>query len=278
MLRRLSLDLTGLPPTPQEIDAFVNDDAAGAYERQVDRLAASPHYGERMAVAWLDVARFADTNGYLQDIKRTGWPWRDWVIQSFNADMPFDRFVTEQIAGDLLPSPTPSQKLATSFCRNHPITTEGGTLAAEYMNEYAADRVQTFGTAFLGLTFNCCRCHDHKFDPLPQDDFYSLQAFFNSITEKHLLNTKDPAQTPSIEIESPLAPAAGKAAVMVMQEAPKPTPTFVLARGQYDQPDTNRPVSRRPPLALGLFPQTRREIGLAWPSGSSAPRTRCWPA
>ena len=247
LLRRLSFDLTGLPPTPEEIDNFVNDSAHDAWEKQIDRLLLSPAYGERMAVMWLDVARYGDTNGYLHDILRTGWPWRDWVIQAFQQDMPFDQFVIEQLAGDLLDQPTPQQILATSFSRNHLITTEGGTLAAEFLNEYAADRVQTFGTAFLGLSLNCCRCHDHKFDPLTQEDFYSLQAYFNSITEKHAENNSAAAYEPFIEIASPLEPEGEPVKVMVMQEAPEATKTFVLTRGQYDLPDPNRPVDRRIP-------------------------------
>jgi len=265
LLRRLTFDLTGLPPTPEELDGFLADTAPGAYERQVDRLLASPRHGERMAVRWLDVARYGDTNGYLHDHQRTSWPWRDWVIKAFNDDMPFDRFVIEQIAGDLLPGAGPEQVLATSFCRNHLLSTEGGTIAEEYLNEYAADRVQTAGTAFMGLTFNCCRCHDHKFDPLKQEDFYGMQAYFNSIGEKHLERGRGPAYTPFIEVASPLAPQAGKVKVMVMQEAASPTPTFVLSRGQYDQPDKSRPVLRRPPQVLGVplkdAPENR--LGLA---------------
>ncbi len=250
LLRRVTFDLTGLPPTLEEIDAFLDDTAPNAYEKQVDRLLGSSAYGERMATMWLDVARYGDTSGYLHDVLRTGWPWRDWVIQAFQQDMPFDQFVVEQIAGDELENSSPSQTLATAFCRNHLITTEGGTLAAEFLNEYAADRVQTFATAFLGLSFNCCRCHDHKFDPLTQEDFYSLQAYFNSIGEKHAENDPSPAYAPLIEIASPLLPAGDKVKVMVMQEAPTPTKTFVLTRGQYDQPDTKRPVDRRPPRVL----------------------------
>lgn len=265
LLRRLSLDLIGIPPTPEELDAFFKDESPQAYEKQVERLLAMPQFGERMAVMWLDVSRYGDTNGYLHDIQRTGWPWRDWVIRSFNEDKSFDQFVLEQVAGDLLPEAKPEQTLATAFCRNHLITTEGGTIAAEYLNEYAADRVQAFGTAFLGLSFNCCRCHDHKFDPLTQEDFYSLQAFFNSITEKHSENDSSAAYPPVLEIASPLLPEGDKAKVMVMQEAPQPTPTFVLTRGEYDKADKNRPVSRRTPTVLGPIaeaaPQNR--LGLA---------------
>lgn len=254
LLRRLSLDLTGLPPSIRELDAFLADQAPGAYERQVDRLLASDHYGERMAAMWLDLARYGDTNGYLHDLMRTGWPWRDWVIRAFNKDMPFDRFVVEQLAGDLMPNAPPEQILATAFLRNHPITAEGGTIAAEYMNEYAADRVQTVATALMGLSFNCCRCHDHKFDPLSQEDFYSLQAYFNSTTEKHLENNQSPAYEPFIELASPLLLGGPKAKVMVMKEATTPKPTFVLTRGQYDQPNAMRAVSRRPPKVLAPKP------------------------
>lgn len=265
LLRRVSFDLTGLPPTPEELDKFLADKSPDAYEKQVERLLASPRFGERLAVHWLDLARYGDTNGYLHDIRRTGWPWRDWVIKALNDDMPFDQFVTEQIAGDLLPNATEQQVLATSFCRNHLITSEGGSLAAEYLNEYAADRVQTAATTFLGLSFNCCRCHDHKFDPLLQEDFYALQAYFNSITERHHENDKAEAYPPLIEIASPLAPAGAKAKVMVMKEAAKPTATFVLTRGQYDLPNKNQPVTRHPPKVLGAplpnAPENR--LGLA---------------
>ncbi|MGQ0633991.1 MAG: PSD1 and planctomycete cytochrome C domain-containing protein [Planctomycetaceae bacterium] len=252
LLRRVTFDLTGLPPTPEELDAFLADATPEAYEKQVERLLASSAYGERMATMWLDVARYGDTNGYLHDHLRTVWPWRDWVIQAFQHDMPFDQFVREQIAGDQIENSSPAQTLATAFCRHHLIMTEGGTLAAEFLNEYAADRVQTFGTAFLGLSLNCCRCHDHKFDPLTQEDFYSLQAYFNSIAEKHAENDPAPAYAPFIETVSPLLPEGAKVKVMVMKEALTPTKTFVLIRGQYDQPDVTHPVERRPPQALSV--------------------------
>ncbi len=265
LLRRVTLDLTGLPPTIAELDAFLADTAPGAYERVADRLLGTTRYGERMASQWLDLARFGDTNGYLHDVLRTGWPWRDWVIRAFAQNMPFDQFVIEQLAGDLLPGATPEQILATGFNRNHLITAEGGTIAAEYLNEYSADRAQTVGTAFMGLTMNCCRCHDHKFDPLKQEDFYSLQAYFNSTTEKHVENNQSAAYPPLIEIASPLAPQGPKAKVMVMQEAATPTPTYVLTRGQYDQPDKNHPVVRRPPPVLGppLAEAPVNRLGLA---------------
>lgn len=179
LIRRLSLDLRGLPPSPDEIAAFVADDAPAAYERLVEQFLASPHYGERMAWDWLDAARYADTNGYQGDGERTMWPWRDWVAASFNANQPYDQFSIWQIAGDLLPEPTTEQTLATGFCRNHMINGEGGRIAEENRIEYVFDQTETLGTVWLGLTFNCCRCHDHKFDPLSKRDYFSLFAFFN---------------------------------------------------------------------------------------------------
>jgi hypothetical protein len=179
LIRRLSLDLTGLPPSPEDVDAFLADRSSDAYERLVDRLLAAAAYGERMAWDWLDAARYADSNGYQGDQDRTMWPWRDWVIQAFNANMAFDQFTREQLAGDLIPDSTRSQKLATAFCRNHMINGEGGRIAEENRVDYVMDMTETVGTVWLGLTFNCCRCHDHKFDPLRQRDYYALFAFFN---------------------------------------------------------------------------------------------------
>ncbi|QDU26077.1 Planctomycete cytochrome C [Anatilimnocola aggregata] len=184
LLRRISFDLTGLPPTPTEVATFLADQAPDAYERQVDRLLASPRYGERMAGPWLDAARYADTSGYQSDGERFMWRWRDWVIAAYNRNLPFDRFTIEQLAGDLLPNATLEQKIATGFHRNHRGNAEGGIIAEEYAAEYVADRVETTGTVWLGLTIGCARCHDHKFDPLPTRDFYSLAAFFNNVPEK----------------------------------------------------------------------------------------------
>ncbi|MBI1368520.1 MAG: DUF1553 domain-containing protein [Planctomycetes bacterium] len=183
LIRRVSLDLTGLPPTHDEVVAFENDQSPDAYEKVVDRLLASPHYGEHMTRYWLDAARYADTHGYQYDTERTQWPWRDWVIKAFNDNMPFDRFTVEQIAGDLMPDATPESRLATAFNRNHPITIEGGVIDEEYRTEYVIDRIVTTSTTWLGLTMGCCRCHDHKFDPLTREDFYSFFAFFNNIPE-----------------------------------------------------------------------------------------------
>ncbi len=182
-LRRVSLDLTGIPPSPQEVDAFVRDSSARAYETVVDRLLASPRYGERMAIRWLDAARYADTNGYQYDGERVMWRWRDWVIDTFNRNQRYDQFVVEQIAGDLLPGSTLAQKIATGFNRNHRGNTEDGIIPAEYAVEYVADRVETASTVFLGLTVGCARCHNHKYDPLTQKEYYQLFAYFNNIPE-----------------------------------------------------------------------------------------------
>lgn len=183
LLRRVTFDLTGLPPTPQELDDFLRDPDASAYEKAVDRLLASPRYGERMATLWLDVARYADTHGYQADRYRAMWPYRDWVIKAFNENLPFDKFATWQLAGDLLPNATKEQRLATAFNRLHMQNEEGGIVEEEFRVAYVVDRVDTFGTAFLALTFECSRCHDHKFDPITQKDFYSLFAFFQNIDE-----------------------------------------------------------------------------------------------
>lgn len=184
MLRRVTLDLTGLPPTPSELNAYLADKSSHAYEKVVDRLLQSPRFGEQMAVHWLDLARYADTNGYNNDEDRSQWMWRDWVINAFNRNMPYDQFIIEQLAGDLLPNATIEQKIATGFNRNHVLTTEGGIIDEEYRVEYVVDRVHTTSTVFLGLSMQCARCHDHKFDPITQKEYYSFFAFFNNIAEK----------------------------------------------------------------------------------------------
>lgn len=183
LLRRVTFDLTGLPPTLEEIDAFLADTASHAYERVVNRLLASDAYGERMAAVWLDAARYADTGGYQSDRLRRMWPWRDWVVEAYNRNLPYNTFVTWQLAGDLLPDATKEQQLATAFNRNHRQTEEGGSIEEEFRTEYVADRVQTTATALLGLTMECARCHDHKYDPISQKDYYRFFAFFNNIDE-----------------------------------------------------------------------------------------------
>jgi mono/diheme cytochrome c family protein len=202
-LRRVSFDLTGLPPTLEELDDFLADTSATAYERVVDRLLASPRYGERMASDWLDAARYADSYGYQNDVARDVWPWRDWVIEAFNQDLGWDAFAIWQLAGDLLPEPTREQRLATTFNRLHRQTNEGGSVEEEYRIESVSDRVHTFGTAFLGLTLECARCHDHKYDPILQSEYYGVSAFFDNIDEAGLYSHfTDAVPTPTLVLST----------------------------------------------------------------------------
>ena len=199
LIRRVSFDLTGLPPTPAEVQHFLQDRSPDAYQRLVDRLLASPRYGQRMAVPWLDAARYADTYGYQADVYRETWPWRDWVVQALNEGMPYDQFIRWQIAGDLVDQPSRESILATAFNRHHRQTNEGGSIEEEYRAEYAADRVNTLGTAVLGLTLECARCHDHKYDPISQRDYYRLFAYFNNIDESGLYSHfTDAVPTPTL--------------------------------------------------------------------------------
>jgi len=208
LIRRVTLDLTGLPPTPAEVQAFVEDSSADAYEKVVDRLLASPRYGERMAMRWLDAARYADTNGYQTDGERSMWRWRDWVIDAFNHNMPFDRFTVEQIAGDMLPGATLQQVLATGFNRNHRGNGEGGIIPEEYAVEYVVDRVETTSAVWLGVTLGCARCHDHKYDPFKQKEFYQVFAYFNNVPERGMAfkygNSPPLIHAPTAEQESRL--------------------------------------------------------------------------
>ncbi|MEM9236790.1 MAG: DUF1553 domain-containing protein, partial [Verrucomicrobiota bacterium] len=208
-LRRASFDLTGLPPTLEEIDAFLADESEDAYEKVVDRLLASDAYAERMTAEWLDVARYSDSYGYQRDDHRRVWPWRDWVLRAFRDNMSYDRFITEQLAGDLLPEATEDQRLATAFNRLHGHCMEGGSVLEEYRCEYVADRIETVGTAFLGLTMNCTRCHDHKYDPLTAEDFYSMSSFFANIGESGLIAYfTEAAPTPAMPLPSEAQKAA----------------------------------------------------------------------
>lgn len=199
-LRRASFDLTGLPPTPAELDAFLGDSRPDAYEREADRLLASPRYGERMTQEWLDLARYSDTSGYQNDTPRQIWKWREWVIEAFNANMPYDRFAIEQLAGDLLPNATLAQKVATGFNRNHPTNSEAGEEEDEYRSAYVIDRVNTTATVFMGLTLACTQCHDHKYDALSQRDYYAFYSFFNNIKER---DSDWGAPKPSISVPNP---------------------------------------------------------------------------
>ena len=251
LLRRLTLDLTGLPPRPEELKAFVADDSPDAYTKVVDRLLASVDHAEHMAAEWMSVARYADTHGYQDDFERIMWPWRDWVIHAFKENMPYDEFVTYQLAGDLIPNATKEQILATGFNRNHKITYEGGVIPEEYRVEYVEDRTNTFSTAFLGLTMECARCHDHKYDPISQEEHFELFSFFNNLDEKGLVSDKNEIPAPYLsltqdDIEGVLAfvnapenTADQKAKtidVMVMKEMSAPRDTYILNRGVYNQP------------------------------------------
>jgi hypothetical protein len=233
LLRRLSFDLTGLPPTPAAVDAFLSDRAPKAYERAVERLLASPHYGERMAMYWLDVVRYADTGGYHSDNHRDLTPYRDYVINAFNKKLPFDRFTVEQLAGDLLPGATREQKIASGYNRLLQTTEEGGAQPKEYTAKYAADRVRNTATAWLGLTMGCCECHTHKFDPLTQRDFYTFAAFFADIKERAvgrqeqtLLPTPEQA-TRLKRLEQQIAP--------LQQKANTQTPQLDAAQAKWEQ-------------------------------------------
>ena len=202
LLRRVTLDLTGLPPTLDELHQFLSDSSDKAYEKVVDRLLASERYAERMAMSWLDLARYADTNGYNNDEDRTMWPWRDWIIKAFHQNMPYDQFVVEQLAGDMLPNPSKDQLIATAFLRNQGHNTEGGIIPEEYRIEYVADRVHTTATVFLGLSMQCARCHDHKYDPISQTEYYQFFAFFNNLDEKQASYNKFVAAEPFIRVPS----------------------------------------------------------------------------
>ncbi len=278
LLRRLSIDLTGLPPTKEELDRFIEDNEMADYEAVIDYYLDKPAFGEQMAREWLDVARYADSHGYQDDSYRTMWPWRDWVIHAFNQNYPYDKFLTWQLAGDLLPEATREQVLATGFNRNHPITQEGGVIDEEYRSTYVTDRTNTLGKGILGLTLECAKCHDHKYDPLSQKDYFSVYAFFNYVNEKGLrmdaVRAKDLkyyADAPFISIEDQdlegiLSFVNKKDTlplnVMVMNDSAVKK-THVLSRGNYDAPtDEVEPSTPASILAFSKdYPKNR--LGLA---------------
>ena len=208
LLRRVYLDLIGLPPTLDQVEQFISDTSVDRLEKVVDDLLRSKHYGEQMAVSWLDIARYADTNGYQNDFVRSMWVWRDWVIDAYNSNMPYDQFIIEQIAGDMLPEPTPSQLIASGFNRNNPTVTEGGSIDEEWRIENCIDRTATTSAAFLGLTMGCARCHDHKYDPISQNEFFEFFAFFNNIDEQGVYGEKRGNAGPTIKTPTPAQVAA----------------------------------------------------------------------
>jgi hypothetical protein len=246
LLKRVSLDLIGLPPTVQQQEEFLKDNSPQAYEKAVDGLLSNKHFGEKMAIQWLDIAHYADTHGYQDDGLRTMWPWRDWVIHAFNSNYPYDQFLTWQLAGDLLPNPSKEMLLATGFNRNHKITQEGGVIDEEYRIEYVTDRTNTFGKAFLALTFECAHCHDHKYDPISQKDYYRTFAFFNQVAEKGYqgdIYSGTAADPPRMKITSEEVAKiltfinkkdTAVVKVMVMKDSSLFRPTHILVRGAYD--------------------------------------------
>jgi Protein of unknown function (DUF1553)/Protein of unknown function (DUF1549)/Planctomycete cytochrome C len=244
LLKRAAFDLTGLPATIDLQERFLNDDSPEAYEKLLDELLGSERYGEKMAVHWLDVARYADSHGYQDDGLRTMWPWRDWVIHAFNENYPYDKFLTWQLAGDLIPEKNKESLLATGFNRNHKITQEGGVIDEEYRIEYVTDRTNTFGKAFLGLTFECAKCHDHKFDPISQKNYFETFAFFDKVPEKGLYGLFDAsfADPPNMaitdeDIDGILSfvnkVPTDTVSVMVMEDSVGIRDTHVLNRGNY---------------------------------------------
>jgi len=275
LLKRVSLDITGLPPSLEMMNKFLNDKSPNAYEKVVDELISTPQYGEKMAVHWLDVARYADSYGYQDDNIRTQWPWRDWVIHAFNTNIPYDQFLTWQIAGDMLPNATKEQILATGFFRNHKYTEEGGVIDEEYRIEYLIDKTKTYGKGILGLTIECAQCHDHKYDPFKQKDYYSLLAFFNNTKEVGYegdVSVSKPAKKPVLEITDEDAKSilsfinkkdTGKLTVSVMGERDTFRKTFVLNRGVYNMPTTEVQAQAIPAVMKfdNRFPRNR--IGLA---------------
>ena len=272
LIRRVSFDLTGLPPTIEDLDNFLKDESPNAYEKVVDKLLASDAYGEKMAANWLDIARYADTHGYQDDLERVMWPWRDWVISAFNRNLPYNDFIKWQLAGDLLPDASLEQILATGFNRNHKITQEGGVIDEEYRVEYVLDRANTTSKALLGLTMECAQCHDHKYDPISQREYFSFYGFFNQVDEKGLIGY-DEIPEPNITITSKeikealsfvnMPDSITEAKPMVMRGNKTDRKTYILNRGAYDAPTAEVQLAAPEMVAPfeGKYPRNR--LGLA---------------
>jgi hypothetical protein len=276
LLKRLCLDITGLPPSLEQMEAFLTDTRADAYEQLVDQLLSLPAYGEKMALHWLDLARYADSHGYQDDGYRTQWPWRDWVIHAFNENKPYDEFVTWQLAGDLLPDAQLEQLLATGFNRNHKITEEGGVIPEEYRVMYVSDRTDLLGKGILGITMECARCHDHKYDPFSQKEYFQLYSFFNNIREEGIESViggpetyakKPLMQITNTDVQNLLSfinkTDTGKLIVSVMGELDTIRPTYVLHRGEYDAPGEK--VQPGTPASILAFDSSypKNRLGLA---------------
>ena len=272
LLRRLYFDIVGLPPSLDEIDQFLNDKSENSYEKVVDELLKSPNYGERMASIWMDIARYGDSHGYQDDTERTMWPWRDWVIHAYNKNLPYDEFITWQLAGDLIPNATKEQIIATGFNRNHKITQEGGVIPEEYRVEYVADRAITTSKLMMGLTMECARCHSHKYDNITHDEFYGFYGFFNNINEKGLIAYGDFAPEPKITVSKnelnegldfiKLPDSLDKVTFMVMKETENLRKTYVLNRGLYNL-QMNEVKNMTPSAVLPLEKENSNRLDLA---------------
>ncbi len=246
LIRRVYFDLIGLPPSVEEIDNFLNDNSEKAYSNLVDKLLNSENFGERMASIWMDIARYGDSHGYQDDLERVMWPWRDWVIHAYNTNLSYDKFITWQIAGDLIPNASKEQIIATGFNRNHKITQEGGVIPEEYRSEYVADRTNTTSKVMMGLTMECARCHSHKYDDISHEEYYGMYSYFNNIDEDGLISYSDKAPKPNItvtrnDIEKDLGfinlpDSISEITFMVMRETENLRKTYILDRGSYDAP------------------------------------------
>ncbi len=288
LIKRAFVDITGLPPTHQEYLEWINNNQANWYQQMVKALLKKPAYGEKMGVLWLDLARYADSYGFQDDNIRTQWPWRDWVINAFNKNMPYDQFLTQQIAGDLLPNATKENILATAFFRNHKYTEEGGVIEEEYRVSYNIDKTKTYGKAVLGVTIECAQCHDHKYDPFSAKDYYQLYGFFNISKEKGYegdVSISTPAKNPKLFITADdrknflqyiNTKDTNTIEVAVMGDSSKPRPTYILNRGSYDAPST---VEVKPTALESIMPfdttkYARNRLGLAgWTVNKKNPLT-----
>lgn len=288
LIKRASLDLTGLPPSPELLDKYADFSGKNTYEKLLDKLISLPSYGEKLAILWLDISRYSDSYGYQDDEVRSQWPYRDWVIHAFNKNLPYDQFITWQLAGDLFPNATKEQILATAFNRNHKYTEEGGVIPEEYRVEYVLDKTNTFSKGILGLTMECAQCHDHKYDPVSQKEYFELYAFFNNSKEKGFegdISQTKPAKTPILWIERDDLdgilnfinhPDTSKLMVSVMGELEpeESRTTYILDRGVYDAPTV--PVQASTPTSVLEFPENfeKNRLGLAkWTTHRDNPLT-----
>ena len=272
LIRRLYFDLIGLPPSVEEVDNFINDKSEDSYLKLVDRLLDSKSYGERMASIWMDIARYGDSHGYQDDLERVMWPWRDWVIHAYNTNLPYDKFITWQIAGDLIPNATKEQIIATGFNRNHKITQEGGVIPEEYRSEYVADRTNTTSKVMMGLTMECARCHSHKYDDISHEEYYGMYSYFNNVDEDGLISYSDKAPKPNItvtrnDIEKDLGfinlpDSISEVTFMIMKETENLRKTYILNRGSYDSP-TKEVKPMTPTAVLPINKSNSNRLDLA---------------